>query len=132
LLPTQDSEEAKKWKYRTPQTGGAVDPRNWLPASRWLEIVTDPTRNASASPPPAKSSARNYDGKLAFELMRAKCGEPELSVGHMGGASDLRKRTAAEVRAKVWKYRTPQNEGTVVASNWLPAALWLEIVDGLT
>ena len=124
----------KPWKHRGKDNLGATIARNWLGGDVWLKTVLslepdlEPQETGVAGP-----GVLNYDGKLSFADMCAKCEElgDEISVGHDGGLTNLTKRSLTYAMQKQWKYRGKDNMGTTIGRNWLPGAQWLEVVEHL-
>lgn len=113
---------AKAWKWRSADTGGVIDPSNWIPGARFLNLVAQ--LPASAPNPGGAAPARevNYDGVLSLDEMLSLCATRggAILVGHSGGEGDLRTRGLAHASQKRWKWRDPRtNRGVADRANWI-------------
>lgn len=113
---------AKAWKWRSADTGGAIDPSNWIPGARFLSLVASLPASASTPGGPAPAREANYDGVLSLDEMLSLCAARggAILVGHSGGEGDLRTRGLAHASQKRWKWRDPRtNRGVADRANWI-------------
>lgn len=112
----------KAWKWRRADTGGAIDPSNWIPGARFLSLVAQLPASASTPGDTAPAREANYDGVLTLDEMLSLCAARggAILVGHSGGEADLRTRGLAHASQKRWKWRDPRtNRGVADRANWI-------------
>jgi len=112
----------KAWKWRRADTGGTIDPSNWIPGARFLSLIASLPASVSVPAGPAPARELNYDGVLSLNDMLSLCAArgSAILVGHSGGEADLRTRGLAHASQKRWKWRDPRtNRGVADRANWI-------------